>query len=260
MKPYSELSLEQINKIKLISFDSDGVLAEKGTEIHQNPTGLYSQQTNLISPSTLDKLNRLKKHFHIVINSGRNSQYLTQIYQAILWGNLSLISEIGTFIVDGGLVLQTESLSDYELMSIVNIRRELGKFIGDPRVEGFEPKQFLTTLHCLSEVPEVTEIVTRNDPENKFYCWWNLEAYDINPSKFTKINALKKLISSKGIDPSEVMVVGNGINDRDSVTSNFLNVSTDSKNLISDDYFIDGEHLGGEKIIDKLLELLELSS
>jgi hydroxymethylpyrimidine pyrophosphatase-like HAD family hydrolase len=257
MKPLSELGLEQINKIKLISFDSDGVLSEKGTEIHQNTTGLYSQQTNLISPVTLDKLNRLKKYISIVINSGRNSQYLSQIYQAILWNNISFISEIGTFIVDNGLVLQTEALSDYELKTINNIRRELGKFIGDPRVEGFEPKQFLTTLHCVSEVPEVVEIVKQNDPENKFYCWWNLEAYDINPSKFTKTNALKKLISQKGINPDEVMVVGNGINDRDSVTSNFLNVSTDSKNLVSDDYFIDGEHLGGEILIDKLLELLE---
>lgn len=258
MKALSELNLEQIRNIKLISFDSDGVLAEKGTEIHQSTSGFYSQQTNIISSITLDKLNRLKKHFHIVINSGRNSLYLAQIYQDILWENVSIISEIGTFIVDHGLLLQTEVLSDYELKTINNIRQELRKLISDSRVEGFEPKQFLTTLHCLSEVPEVAEIVKQIDSENKFYCWWNLEAYDINPSKFTKINALKKLISQKGINPSEVMVVGNGINDRDSVTSNFLNISTDSKNLVSDDYFIDGEHLGGEILIDKLLELLEL--
>lgn len=256
MKPLIDLTAEQIKKIKLISFDSDGVLAKKGTEIKQNSSGFYSQQTNLISPEVLDKLNILKKRFHVVINSGRNSLYLSQIYQGILWDNVTIISEIGAFLTGNGYLVQTEPVGDYELKAIINIRRELGKLIGDPRVEGFEPKQFLTTLHCLSEVPEVNDIVRRNDPENKFYCWWNLEAYDINPVKFTKINALKKLMELKKINSDEVITVGNGINDRDSVTSQFINITTDPANLITDDFFVESEDIGGLEIINHLLSLI----
>ena len=58
------------------------------------------------------------------------------------------------------------------------------------------------------------------------------------------------------LSPSEVMVVGNGINDRDSVTSQILNVSTNPSNLIADDYSIEGEHLGGELLLDQLLRLI----
>jgi hydroxymethylpyrimidine pyrophosphatase-like HAD family hydrolase len=256
MKPLSDLTADQIQKIKLISFDSDGVLAKKGTEIKQNLTGYYSQQTNLISPEVLEKLNLLKKRFHLVINSGRNSLFLSQIYQDILWDNVTLISEIGAFLTGNGYLVQTAPVDDYELNAIINIRRELGKLIGDPRVEGFEPKQFLTTLHCSAEVFEVNEIVKKNDPENKFYCWWNLEAYDINPKKFTKVNALRKLMELKNINPDEVITVGNGINDRDSITSQFINISTDPVNLVTDDFAVDGEDLGGLKILDHLLGLM----
>jgi len=256
VKPISELTCDQIKTIKLISFDSDGVLVKKGTELSQTPDGHFSQKTNFVSPSVLDKLILLKKRFHLVINSGRNSLYLSQIYQDILWDRVTLISEVGAFLNGSGFCVQTEPLDNYEMETIIKIRAKLKKFIGDPRVKGFEPKTFLTTLHCHSEVPEVETIVRESDPESRFYYWWNLEAYDINSQKFTKINALKKLISLMKINPSEVMVAGNGINDRDSVTSEILNISTDPANLNTDDYGIEGEHLGGEKILDHLVKLI----
>ena len=77
MKPILQLSSTEISQIKLIAFDSDGVLVKKGTEITESP-GIYTQKTNLVDPSVLEKLRVLKKHFHIVINSGRNSLYLTK--------------------------------------------------------------------------------------------------------------------------------------------------------------------------------------
>lgn len=256
MKPLSELTRDQISKIKLISFDSDGVLVKKGTEITQSVDGSFSQKTNFVSPQVLEKLKLLKKRFHIVINSGRSSLYLSQIYQDLLWENITFISEIGIFLTSAGFHVQTDRLDNYELETIKKIRNNLGKLIGDSRVKGFEPKTFLTTLHCYSEVPEVEVIVKEADPESRFYCWWNLEAYDINPKKFTKINALKKLISLMKFKPLEVMVVGNGINDRDSITSEILNISTDPANLNTDDYGIKGEHLGGNLLLDHLVKLI----
>jgi len=256
VKPISEITADQISQIKLISFDSDGVLVKKGTQLSQSVDGSFSQITNFVSHTVLEELKLLKKRFHLVINSGRSSSYLSQIYQDILWDRVTLISEVGAFLTGSGFCVQTEPLDNYELETITKIRTRLAKYIGDPRVKGFEPKTFLTTLHCHSEVPEVETIVRESDPQSRFYCWWNLEAYDINSKKFTKINALKKLIQLKKINPSEIMVVGNGINDRDSVTSQILNVSTDPANLNTDDYGIEGEHQGGEALLDHLVKLI----
>lgn len=255
MGPISEITAIDIKNIKLIAFDSDGVLVKKGTEIIQS-TGFYSQKTNIVDPQVITKLNELKKYFHIVINSGRSSFYLTQIYQDILWDNITLISEIGVFLTGGGYMVQTNYLDKYELETTIKIRSELSKLIGNSRVAGFEPKQFLTTLHCHESVPEVDEIVKNCDPENRFYCWWNQEAYDINSKKFTKFLALNKLLSLKNLLPENIITVGNGINDSDLTAKKSINISTDSKNLQTDDYFADGEDLGGLAVINHLLNLI----
>ncbi|MFA7301191.1 MAG: HAD hydrolase family protein [Candidatus Shapirobacteria bacterium] len=255
MKPISELLQTDISQIKLIAFDSDGVLVKKGTEIIQNK-GYFSQKTNLVDPKIISKLNELKKHFHIVINSGRSSLYLTQIYQDVLWDNVTLISEVGVFLTGEGYLVQTNYLDKYELTAIHTIREKLGKLIGDPRVAGFEPKQFLTTLHCHQDIPEVQQLVAESDPENKFYCWWNQEAYDINSKKFTKTQALNKLLLLKHLSLENVITVGNGINDADLTTKKSINISTDPTNLQTDDFFAQGEHDGGLLVINHLLSLL----
>lgn len=255
MKPITDLTREQIQNIKLIAFDSDGVLVKKGTDIIQN-NGYFSQKTNLVDPRILEKLNELKKHFHIVINSGRSSLYLTQIYQDILWDNVTLISEVGAFLTGDGYMVQTNYLDKYELDTTIKIRAELSKLIGDNRVAGFEPKQFLTTLHCHEAVPQVEEIVKNCDPENRFYCWWNQEAYDINSKKFTKSQAINKLLLLKHLSSQNIITVGNGINDSDLTASKSINISTDPVNLQTDDYCVEGEHEGGLLIINHLLSLL----
>ena len=256
MRPVTELTVADLKNIKLLAFDSDGVLVKKGTDITQTTDGSFTQKTNFVSDEVLDKLNQLKKHFEIVINSGRNSLYLSQIYQSILWNNVTLISEIGIFLTGDGFHIQTLPLDNYELTTIINIRKKLSLLLGDPRVKGFEPKQFLTTLHCYQSVPEVDEIVKESDRQNLFYCWWNEEAYDINPKKFTKLSALTKLISLKNLTAGQVITVGNGINDRDLTAKGILNISTDANNLTTDDYLSPGEHLGGMAIINHLLKLI----
>ena len=50
------------------------------------------------------------------------------------------------------------------------------------------------------------------------------------------------------------MAVGNGINDKDLTDAADIGVTTDKESLQSD-FYIDGEHLGGEYLMDKLLEL-----
>ena len=50
------------------------------------------------------------------------------------------------------------------------------------------------------------------------------------------------------------MAIGNGINDKDMTDVAGVGVTTDKESLKSD-YYIEGEHLGGRYLIDKLLEL-----
>ena len=87
-----------------------------------------------------------------------------------------------------------------------------------------------------------------------FYCWWNGEAYDIAPHRFNKGVGLKKLCEQLNIDISQTIAVGNGINDKDMTDPAGIGITTDKEHLESD-YYIDGEHLGGEYLMDKLLEL-----
>ncbi|MBP9817365.1 hypothetical protein KBC75_01235, partial [Candidatus Shapirobacteria bacterium] len=148
MKSIEQLTTDQLKTIKLLAFDSDGVLVKKGTEITQTKDGSFSQKTNFVNPEVLDKLDQLKKHFEIVINSGRSAWYLSDIYKTILDGKVTLISEIGAFITGNGFHLPTSSLTAYEQKTINTIRQKLTQLIGDPRVKGFEPKMSLTTLHC----------------------------------------------------------------------------------------------------------------
>lgn len=256
MKPLSELSKDDIKDIKIICFDTDGVTVKRGTDIEEKGSELRIK-TNILEDRILEKLNRLKKYFHVTVNSGRSSLYLAKMYQGILWDNSSVISEIGIFILHQGKLIQNFVFTDYELSTIRNITLELKKIAeNNPHVKGFEPKQFLITLHCYQAIPEIDEIVKRYDTNNEFYCWWNGEAYDICPHRFNKGSGLLKLCDILGVTVEQTMAIGNGINDRDMIDIAGISITTDKNHLVAD-YFIDGEHLGGEILIDKLLELLE---
>jgi len=61
MKPISALSPTSLSNIKLISFDADGVMIEKGTEIVEKDR-ILTVKTKKISRGLLKKLNKLKKN------------------------------------------------------------------------------------------------------------------------------------------------------------------------------------------------------
>jgi len=252
----SKLTQEHLKNIKIICFDCDGVTVEKGTEIIEAP-GQTLIKTNKLSDQMLQKLLKLKKYFHLTFSSGRSMLYLTQMYGDVLWDNASLQSEIGTFILYQGELIQNNKFSNYELNVIKNIRQDLSKLSKNNKlVLGFEPKQFLTTLHCHQSIPEVEKIVKYNDPQSEFYCWWNQEAYDISPARITKGTGLQKLVNILELNMNNVATVGNGINDKNMTDVVGIDISTDQEHLKADFVAI-GEHLGGEIVIDKLLSLLE---
>ncbi|WKZ25859.1 MAG: HAD hydrolase family protein [bacterium] len=254
MKPISELTEDDVKNIKVVCFDVDGVTIKKGTEISEKGTEL-KVKTSPLEDKILQKIIKLKKYFHITVNSGRSTMYLTKVFQEMLWGNASVIGEIGIFTVKDGELKQTDIFTDYELETLRKITVDLQKLANEnDKARGFEPKQFLITLHCFEAIPAVDEVVKKHDIKNEFYCWWNGEAYDIAPYRFNKGVGLKKLCEQLGIDISQTIAVGNGINDKDMTDVAGIGVTTDKEHLESD-YFIDGEHLGGEYLMDKLLEL-----
>jgi len=256
MKHLEELTQEDIKKIKIVCFDVDGVVVKKGTEISEKGTELRIK-TSPLEPHVIDKLIRLKKYFHVTVNSGRSTMYLTKVFQPMLWDNASVIGEIGIFTVRDGEMRQGAVFNNYELVTMQKITVELQKIAeSNDKVRGFEPKQFLITLHCHEAIPAVDEAVRKFDPKGEFYCWWNGEAYDIAPYRLNKGKGLQFLAESMGYGLENCIAVGNGINDKDMTDMAGIGVTTNPEALESD-YYIHDEHLGGECLMDKLLELKE---
>ncbi|MEJ2347727.1 MAG: hypothetical protein P8Y17_00805 [Patescibacteria group bacterium] len=85
MKPITELTKNDIEKIKLLCFDVDGVTVKRGTEIRETETTL-EVKTNRLSPELLKKMIKLKERFFISIASGRSLLYLTRMYAELLPG------------------------------------------------------------------------------------------------------------------------------------------------------------------------------
>jgi len=257
MKPISELTSEELKNIKIICFDCDGVTVERGTEIEETEDSL-TVKTHVLSESLLNKMILLKKRFHLTFSSGRSLLYLERMYGKLLWENVSLQGENGIFILIDGQVIQQEKFTPELLNKIQQMKeaiRQLAKTNKD--IRGFEPKQFLITPHCWKAVPEIEEIVKKYDTNNEFYCWWNGEAYDIAPKNLNKGTSLIKLTEYLGLNINQTMAIGNGLNDKDMVTVAGIGVSTDPKELEADYFTLGKLDLGGEELVDRLLEIIK---
>jgi len=252
--PIKELTKENLAGIKVICFDGDGVTKKRGTDFVRE-----GGKEQIVSyPPTLDmleKLKRLTRHFHISFSSGRAMDYLQNIYGEIVAENGSLQAEIGMYLYLNQLLITNYELQIEEKEKLNRIKQELEK-IKNPIIKGFEPKEYLITLHCKDRVEEVEEIVKKEDKEGELYCWWNGEAYDVGLKTVNKGTGLKMLVEKLGLKMSQVMTVGNGINDKDMTDVVGIDVSTDEKHLRAD-FVVWGEEVGGEKVVDRILKLIE---
>lgn len=251
--PIEKLTREDLKLIKVICFDGDGVTKRKGTEfLWEN--GQLVLQSYPPSEEIKNKLMKLSKYFHVTFSSGRAMQYLRNIYPDELMGeNVSLQAEIGMYLYWKKLTVTSFQLRVEHREKIEKIRAELRK-LSHPDIKGFEPKEYLITLHAAKAVPEVAEIVKNLDPEKELFCWWNEEAYDIGLNGINKATGLKKLVEKLGLQLQNVMTVGNGINDENMTRVGGIAVSTDPKHLQAD-FVATGEEEGGLAVVDKLLEL-----
>lgn len=259
MKPITKLQPEDVKNLKLVCFDVDGVTIEKGTEIKEvetKETSTLTVKTHVLSDEVLKKMLLLKSKVIVAISSGRSSMYLTDVYAELLWTNAALISENGIFTLLNGELIQMERFDIETLRTIRNIYVDLKELENHKYFRAFEPKQFLITLHAYKEIKEVYKIVKKHDKQDKFYCWWNGEAFDIAPRHLNKGTGLKNLCKHLKIDLKDTMAIGNGINDKNMTDAAGIGVTTEPKVLKSDFYTTGAQHLGGVELIDKLLGLL----
>jgi HAD superfamily hydrolase (TIGR01484 family) len=258
MKLLSQLTREEVQRIKLICFDADGVTVERGTEIVEKDNVL-TVKTKQISPRLLEKIQRLKKYFHINFTSGRNLLYLARMFGPVLWERASIQAENGIFTLIDGQVIQTSALGVEELEKLEEIRREIKSLARtDENIQGFEPKQFMISVRCLRPDPQIQEIVRRIDTNGEFNIFWiSNESQDIFLKRFNKGVGLEFLRDRLGLKQSEVMAVGNDPNDVPMLEAAGISVTTDPQNAQAD-FQTEGKfELGGEEVVDKLLELLE---
>lgn len=259
MKPLSALTKEDIKNIKLVCFDVDGVTIKKGTDISEVRTKedtTLTVKTSNLPEEMRQKLIELKKYFFIAVSSGRSSLYLTKVYSELLWDNCALLSENGIFTLYQGKLIQHEFFDNKTLDKMKNILNDLKKLEGvNKDFRAFEPKQFLITLHAWKDMPQVYEIVKKNDPEGEFYTWWNGEAFDIAPKRLNKGTALKNLANLLNINLLETIAIGNGPNDKDMTDAAGIGVTTEPDVLEADYKTTKAQHLGGLELAHVLLNL-----
>lgn len=259
MRPLSSLTLKELNQIKLLSFDADGVLIERGTEVAEIGDKL-SVKTKVVTPQVVEKLSRLKQKFHINITSGRSLLYLNRMFAPVLWEKASIQGENGLFTLIDGQVLQHDKISAEELTKIEQIRAEINKLVGkDKNIKGFEPKQFIISIHCHEKDNAIEEIVRRIDTNNEFSTIWvSNEAYDIYLKRFGKGTGLKFLADYLKLDLSETLAVGNDMNDKPMLDLAGIAVTTNPGNVPAHFQTEAKLNLGGEEVINKLLEAINV--
>ncbi|MDO8599822.1 MAG: HAD hydrolase family protein [bacterium] len=257
MQSLSLLSAESIQDIKLLCFDSDGVAVQRGTEVTEN-NGVLTIKSKVITESLLEKVSKLKKRFHVNFTSGRNLLYLNQMLSSVLWENASLQGENGLFTLIDGQIIQSDKISSDELEKVEEIRAKIATLARkNDNIKGFEPKQFIVSVHCFKPDPQIEDIVRQVDTNDEFYALWvSNEAYDIFLKRFNKGVGLEFLANHLGIELSQTLAVGNDLNDKQMLEKAGVSITT-NKDVLDANYFTENKYeLGGEEVVDHILNLL----
>ena len=259
MKLIRDLTSKDLENIKIICFDCDGVTVPEGTYIRERENELIVKTASL-NDRMARKLIQLKKRFFLVFSSGRSLLYLTRMYEKVLWEKVALQAEIGLFTLYQGKVFQLGEFTSHFWEKSTKIKRAIRQLSQtNSNILGFEPKQFLITVHCQKEDPSIINLVKKYDPENEYYCLWSGEAYDIGPKIFNKGSGLKFLVRKMGLSMNNVLAVGNDPNDKEMVEWAKIGITTDPASVIKGADFVSEKKFeqGGEEVIDKILSLID---
>lgn len=249
MKPISEMSKEDIADVKMIVLDVDGVLVQRGTKIQQvgNTTTL---ETKVIERKEIGQIKELhQKGFLVNISSGRGLYMLQEMFREIL-PFVSLTYENGSSTWYKGKIYQHINSFKY----LQNIFPKLKK-VENEKIKGFEPKEFIITIHCTEQIKEIEEIVAK---DKKLYTVWNGEAYDIGvKGRQTKALGFRKVMKIFKLNKENVMAMGDNYNDTELLNESGLPVSADQSRAEGKFYIpLEGEFLPADSLMQKVLSLV----
>lgn len=249
MKPLNEMLKKDISKIKLVVFDVDGVIVPRGTKIKQvgNTTTL---ETKVIASKQIEQIKELyKKGFLINISSGRGLYMLQEMFRGIL-PFVSLTYENGSATWYKGNVYQHVNSFEYIKDIFPKLKKVTEK---NKNVKGFEPKEFIITIHCKDKVKEIEEVVRK---EGNLVTVWNGEAYDILiKGKQTKAVGLKHIIKIFKLKKENVMAIGDNYNDHELLQASGMPISADKSRVQGKFYVpLEGKFLPADELMQKILE------
>ncbi|MCK4386636.1 MAG: HAD hydrolase family protein [Candidatus Pacebacteria bacterium] len=244
MKNLSELKVENI---KAITFDLDGVIIPTGTELRESPDGTeLFIKTKIISDDFFRDIEILKKHIWINFSSGRNLLYLQSVLSPILWKNVSLQGENGNVtLLEGKLSAVEYDLEYFDLL------KEIKEEIKKEEIRGFEPKNFILTVHC-DKGDKIPEIVRSLDKKGLLYCLWTGEAYDIGHKSRSKAEGVSKICEFLKIGAKQMLTMGNNLNDVEMLK--YGTGVTVNPARAEGEYKTSGVGLGGEEIARYLVD------
>ena len=246
MKPITEFKKEDLKKIKLIVFDVDGVLVKRGTKIKQvgNTTTL---ETKVIAKRQIEQIKQLhKKGFLINISSGRGLYMLQEMFREVLLF-VSLTYENGSATWHKGKIYQHVNSFNY----LKDVFPKLKK-VKSKNIKGFEPKEFIITIHCKQKIKEIEDVVAR---DKKLYTVWNGEAYDIGiKNDQTKAIGLRQVMKIFKLKKQSIMAMGDNYNDNELLQEAGIAISAD-KSRVNGDFFIPltGKFLPADRLMQQIL-------
>lgn len=248
MKSIEHITKEDLIPIKMVVFDVDGVLVPRGTKIHQvgNTTTL---ETKVIAEKQIEQIRELNRNgFLVNISSGRGLYMLQEMFRAIL-PFVSLTYESGSATWYQGKIYQ--HINSFERLK--DIFPKL-KAVADPRIKGFEPKEFIITIHCTEKVKEIEDIV---NADKNLCTVWNGEAYDILiKNEQTKALGLRHVLEIFKLGKENVMAIGDNYNDQELLQESGMPVSADRSRVEGNFYVpLEGEFLPADMLMQKVLSL-----
>lgn len=229
MKSINYLAKKALADIKLIVFDVDGVLVPRGTKIEQK--GDWTTfETKKIAKKQIDQIKKLYKlGFLINISSGRGLYMLQDMFREIL-PFTSLTYENGSATWFNGELIQ--HVNSYAHLR--DIFPKLQKIL-NKRIKGFEPKEFIITIHCHKQVKKIEDVVNRY---NNLYTVWNGEAYDIGIKNIqSKGVGLKAFIKHLKLKKENILAIGDNHNDKELIENAGIKVTAD-RSVLKGDFYI----------------------
>lgn len=222
------LTKEKLKNIKLLVSDLDGIMVPRGTKIKQVGDKTTFELKRLKKEQIKQIKELHKKGFMINISSGRSLYFLQEMFREVL-PLITITYENGSASWINGKIYQHVNSSKH----LEKIYPELKK-VKNKKIKGFEPKEFIISIHCTSRIKKIEDIVKKYQ---KLYYIWNGEAYDIGIKKIqTKAEGLKKLMKILKLKKKNVLALGDNYNDKELLKLAGISVSADKRKLKGDYY------------------------